>query len=289
MTNRLGIAYSCYDHSQHGLTASDIPIPEDLFGNATVDGSTPPTQDPIIHDKSRSDRICGYVDVRRQFTPGKFALFYGQGAANSVGGRQPGLLGQDDSDSSSRVGTTKGHRRDLSGSMNRALDASNPSRSDSVDEAASISSTATTTSNISTKAVDGSATSLPAVAPRTAGMWAAARNVILAKPITIKERYYCVLKKATIYLYDDDKQTEPVHVIPVDKYIVKIFTSEGEFKGRDGEMFNKKNAVVLQHHTRVESDDGLPGTPMSRKNSPTFNKMAGDEEPWYLFIKNHSQ
>lgn len=92
-----------------------------------------------------------------------------------------------------------------------------------------------------------------------------------------------------MYLYDDERQTDPVHVIAVDQYKVRVHTSLGQFEGRDGEMFNKKHAVVLQHHTSEETEDGLSGTPMSRKSTPTSKKDLVDEGPWYFFIKNHSE
>jgi hypothetical protein len=145
---------------------------------------------------------------------------------------------------------------------------------------------------MSTKATSGSTTSLPAAANKPAGLWAAARNAmpVLSRPVVVKERYYCVLKSSTIYLYDDQRQTDPVHVIAVDQYKVKVHTSQGEFKGRDGEMFNKKHAIVLQHHTQEDSVDELPGIPMSRKNTPTSRKdLMEDQEPWYLFVRNHSE
>ena len=257
-----------------------------MFGK--VAGSTLEPEDPVILENSSQDRICGYIEVRRQFDSLKPSLFGGSNTGvSAVGGRQPGL--KDDSESL-RGGPQKGNRRDLPGSFGKGHD---HTRSDSMDDAASVISTATSTASISTKATNGSTTSLLASAPKTGAFWAAARNAMpaLSRPVPVKERFYCVLKEATIYVYDDQVQREPVHVIPVDRYQIKIHTSEGEFQGREGQMFNKKNAIVLQSPNQGEFDDGLPGVPMSRKDTPTSKKDWGDtdHEPWYLFVRNHSE
>lgn len=284
--NNLAIGQSVLSRSKEDLTAASIPIPDDLFGHIKDTSTRTPSPDPKIQISSTPDRLCSYIDVRRQFAPAKVSLFGGGAGGGSITAAPALVAGRQLDATSARASGLQTNRRDLT----------DPVRSDSLDDSASIISVATTasTASISTKATTtGSSTSLPAIAPKSSGLWAAARNAIpaLGRPVAVKEQFYCVLKGATIYLYDDERQSDPVHVIAVDQYHVKVHTKLGEFQGRDGEMFNKKHAIVLHHHALDPREDDLPGAPMSRKNTPTSKQdlLDEDHEPWFLSIRNHSE
>lgn len=266
-----------------GRPAASIPIPPDMFGHI-ASSSTGPDTATTIHDNTSRNRVSGWITIRRQFTPGKTSMFGTNPANHAAGSRPPNPT---DSLEYIREGTGKKNRRDIPGSFSKDL--TDKSKSGNVDDSASIISSTSTNSLFTNKGATGSTTST--VIPKTT-FWDVAKNALpgLNRPPALKERYFCVLKGSTIYLYDDEKQSDPLHVIAIDRYNVQVHTSEGEFTGRDGEMFNKKHAVVLspvKHHQ--ESEDDYPGMPIIKKPAGKRDLDELEMEPWYLFIRNHSK
>lgn len=113
----------------------------------------------------------------------------------------------------------------------------------------------------------------------------------------VKDMYYCVLKGSVLFLYDTEEQKECLAAIGVDKYIVGMETSEGgKFSGRDSEMFNKRNALVLRlADTKTDEENGSKkGLPVLAKGMNSEGVKDGSEQnvthdmenrPWFFTLK----
>ena len=105
-----------------------------------------------------------------------------------------------------------------------------------------------------------------------------------------KEFFFAVLKGSVLFLYDDEAQSECAAAIGVDKYVATMESSEGgSFKGKDAEMFSKRNALVL----RV-CDQEKKGTAALTKTMGLGEKDEEAEKdvetaPWFLFSKSNSK
>ncbi|WWD18383.1 hypothetical protein CI109_102833 [Kwoniella shandongensis] len=110
------------------------------------------------------------------------------------------------------------------------------------------------------------------------------------KDATPKEYFFCVLKGSVLFLYDDESASNCVAAIGLDDYLVRVEGEKGKrFKGRDGEMFAKRNAIVL----RADAQDGKK----KRLNVLTKGMPAEDAEhgketenkPIFLFSKSNTK
>lgn len=90
-----------------------------------------------------------------------------------------------------------------------------------------------------------------------------------------KDYYFCVLKGAVLFVYEDQDQSDVVAAIGVDKYLVGIENGDGVFEGKDAEMFAKRNAIVM----RLQETEGLP----------VLGKGVDEVEPWFLFSKSNTR
>lgn len=287
--------------------AEDIPLlPERLGRNRSESpsGTSSRPESPIDSDSRSFDsfhRLGAWVTIRRQYGPATKSLFAPRPVQSLAGARQsvpddldePNPIG-----SLSRAPTGSGSGFDLNGFLARddqSVDnVSLSSNAATFDDSASfVSNNTFPTAASSNSSIRGTNGSSPAPAQGKT-IWQTARQALpWGKPPPPKERYFCVLKGSTIYLYEDDKQADSAHAIAVDRYNIEVHTALGKFAGRDGEMFNKKNAIVLKPIPRCEtSDDEYPGMPSMQKPTSSSKKLDLDElemEPWFLFFKNHSQ
>ncbi|KIR29806.1 endoplasmic reticulum protein [Cryptococcus deuterogattii LA55] len=100
---------------------------------------------------------------------------------------------------------------------------------------------------------------------------------------TPKSYFFCVLKSSVLFLYEDETQSNCAAAIGVEDYTVGIENGEGQFDGKDGEMFSKRNAIVLKVR------EGGRGIPLLSK---TMSAEDGDGEangPIYLFSKSNTR
>ncbi|WVW84592.1 hypothetical protein I302_106626 [Kwoniella bestiolae CBS 10118] len=103
-----------------------------------------------------------------------------------------------------------------------------------------------------------------------------------------KEFFFCVLKGSVLFLYEDESQTNCVAALGVDQYTVRIEKEDGKrFKGKDAEMFSKRNAVVLKVAKGVEKK----GLPLVSKDTQAGNEEGREREmenkPIFLFTKSN--
>lgn len=146
----------------------------------------------------------------------------------------------------------------------------------------------------------------PTVSQRLVGAYKQVRKTQAAPP---KEMFYCVLKGSVLFLYDDDKQTDCVAAISIEKYNVGMEkpewvngreTSKSKpFDGKDGEIFGKKNACVMRLVEREKVDGEKKSLPVVAKGmsdgDATSSSSASIKEkerehheemenaPWFFF------
>lgn len=114
------------------------------------------------------------------------------------------------------------------------------------------------------------------------------------KDPTPKEYLFAVLKGTVLFLYEDEQQEECVAAIGVNKYLVGMEGKEGgRWKGKDAEMFAKRNALVLRV---VEKEGGKAGLPVLAKGMAAGGEVSQKEEekemesaPWFLFSKSNTK
>lgn len=70
-----------------------------------------------------------------------------------------------------------------------------------------------------------------------------------------KSYFFCVLKSSVLFLYEDESQSNCAAAIGIEDYNVEVEDGGGQFNGRDGEMFSKRNAIVLKLR---EGGRGIP-------------------------------
>ena len=114
------------------------------------------------------------------------------------------------------------------------------------------------------------------------------------KEPSAKENFYCILKGSVMFLYEDETQSECVAAIGVDKYTISVETREGPFAGKDGEMFARRNAVVMRILGAEDAPSGgeKKGLPVLAKGMEGENASEVKEmesAPWYLFTKSNIQ
>jgi hypothetical protein len=140
------------------------------------------------------------------------------------------------------------------------------------------------------------------VSQRLVGAYKQVRKTQAAPP---KELFYCVLKGSVLFLYDDDKQTDCVAAISIEKYTVGMEKPEWingretgkskPFDGKDGEIFGKKNACVMRLVEREKVGSGKDKDTASVKSAgsvdPEKSAAAREKEhheemenaPWFFF------
>ncbi|KAK4686092.1 hypothetical protein P7C73_g4034, partial [Tremellales sp. Uapishka_1] len=103
---------------------------------------------------------------------------------------------------------------------------------------------------------------------------------------TPKEFYFAVLKGTVLFLYEDEDQAECAAAIGLDRYTVGVEGSKdasGVFKGKDAEMFAKRNAIVLRMNETEER-----ALPVLMKNMGANDEEKESEAaPWFLFSKSN--
>lgn len=112
-----------------------------------------------------------------------------------------------------------------------------------------------------------------------------------------KEYFFCVLKGSVLFLYEDEEQSDCVAAIGIDKYSTSVETPLGRFEGKEGEMFAKRNAVVLRIYP-TPSEEGKKGLPvlvkgmgmgMGTGERDKVEEMEMENAPWYLFAKSNTK
>lgn len=131
----------------------------------------------------------------------------------------------------------------------------------------------------------------PTVSQRLVGAYKQVRKTQVAPP---KELFYCVLKGSVLFLYEDDKQTECVAAISIEKYHVGMEKPDWgpgippgaskTFDGKDGEMFGKRNACVLRLVEKEEDDKrGLPSLTKGMDADGKEHQEELENAPWFFF------
>ena len=110
-----------------------------------------------------------------------------------------------------------------------------------------------------------------------------------------KEFFFCVLKGSVLFLYEDEAQSDCVAAIGVDKYLVGMEGSDGElFKGKDAEMFAKRNALVMRIAEKDKMGKEKMGLPVLMKTMSEGDGGKDDDRemenaPWFLFSKSNTK
>jgi hypothetical protein len=254
-------------------SASDIPIPSLDGGDETKDKKEEEEGKPST--SSSNSRVSGWLIVRRQYKPSKEGILFTNATTDLTG-----ALKREKRDSYSEDSTTASTRNGEGEEDDPKLDTD-------------AASTITTDSGITTSSNKPSAGPTPH--QRT---WVQAARQTLALPkreTPAKERFYCVLKGSVLYLYEDEKQSDALAVLAVDRFRVGVETSGGRFNGKDGEMFAKKNAIVMRlwqgEKEKMEKSEAMPVLAKGMTGDIQEKGIENDMEkaPWYLLSKNNSQ
>ncbi|WVQ80668.1 hypothetical protein IAT38_002773 [Cryptococcus sp. DSM 104549] len=103
-----------------------------------------------------------------------------------------------------------------------------------------------------------------------------------------KEYFFCVLKGAVLFLYEDETQANCVAAIGIEDYTVEVEGEKGRrFKGRDGEMFAKRNAIALRVARGREGRKGLPVLARGMQAEEEERDKELQNRPIYLFSKSN--
>jgi hypothetical protein len=271
-------------------SASEIPIPD-------LDGSGEEEKKDENEEKVQpmTGRVSGWLIVRRQYKPSKEGILFTNNITDLTGAQKRRET-RDDTASITGSGSIK--EKDSasvrSGQIHEGDD--DDPRLD-----ADAASTFTTDSGQSNSNKAGAAPSIGSTSTTTSAAqrsWVQAARQTLALPkreAPAKERFYCVLKGSVMYLYEDERQSDALAVLAVDRFRVSVETSSGEFDGKDGEMFAKKNAIVmrLSDGERDKADKGKSMPVLARGMTGETGHKEGDHDmeraPWYLLSKNNSQ
>jgi hypothetical protein len=269
-------------------TASEIPVPvldgeetNSEKNNGEREGKSQPT----------TGRVSGWLIVRRQYKPSKEGILFTNNITDLTGAQKR----RETTDSVSTGGGSSIKDKDAasirSGQV-RDGDEDDP-RLDA--DAASTFTTDSNTSN-SNKVGAAPSTTSPSNITTTAAQrsWVQAARQTLALPkreAPARERFYCVLKGSVLYLYEDERQSDALAVLAVDRFKVGVETSAGPFDGKDGEMFAKKNAIVMRlwdsEKDKVDKGTSMPVLAKGMTGDVGENDM--ERAPWYLLSKNNSQ
>lgn len=250
-------------------SASEIPIP-------ALDGEDKSTKEEKDAPASTANsRVSGWLIVRRQYKPSKEGILFTNATTDLTGAqkRQEKKLSED----------TASVRSGQDGEDDEPkLDA----------DAASIMTTDSGSGSINSNKPGAAST-----ASQRSWVQAARQTLTLPKrEAPAKERFYCVLKGSVLYLYEDEKQSDALAVLAVDRFHVTVETSGGRFSGKDGEMFAKKNAVVMRlwEGEKDKVDKGISMPVVARgmtgeadRDHEGNNDM--EKAPWFLMSKNNSQ
>jgi len=249
-------------------SASEIPVPvldsETKEPREKKDGATQAAAAAATHG-----RVSGWLVVRRQYKPSKEGILF-TNATTDLTGAQKRKETTDSTLTRDSASLKSGHGDGEDDDPKLDADAASTMTTDS-SGANSVKSTAAST------------------AAQRSWVQAARQTLTLPKrEAPAKERFYCVLKGSVLYLYEDEKQSDALAVLAVDRFKVRIETSAGRFKGRDGEMFAKKNAIVMR---LSQGEKGSMPVLARGMTGDGQHQADGDMEkaPWYLMSKNNSE
>jgi hypothetical protein len=242
-------------------SASEIPVPaldnETKEPREKKDGATQAAAAAASHG-----RVSGWLVVRRQYKPSKEGILFTNATTDLSGAQKR----KETTDST----LTRDSASIKSGQM------------DGEDDDPKLDADAASIMTIDSTGANSIKSTSASTAAQRSWVQAARQTLTLPKrEAPAKERFYCVLKGSVLYLYEDEKQSDALAVLAVDRFKVRIETSSGRFKGRDGEMFAKKNAIVMRLWQGEKGS--MPGDGQ--------HQADGDMEkaPWYLMSKNNSE
>ncbi|WVQ65855.1 uncharacterized protein L199_004033 [Kwoniella botswanensis] len=200
--------------------------------------------------------ISGWLTVRRQFKP----LSAGAGSKNAIA---TGTSAESADEAEHGELEKEGEKRDT----------------ESIITSGSTTSTATTPSN------NNPSTYSARIAQTYRSM---VESRASRKEPVPQEFFFCVLKGSVLFLYEDESQSNCVAALGVDQYTVRIEREDGKrFKGKDAEMFSKRNAVVLRVAKGVEKK----GLPLVSKDTQVGSEEGKERElenkPIFLFTKSN--
>jgi hypothetical protein len=249
-------------------SASEIPVP--VLDNETKeprekkDGATQAAAAAATHG-----RVSGWLVVRRQYKPSKEGILFTNATTDLSGAQKR----KETTDST----LTRDSASIKSGQM------------DGEDDDPKLDADAASIMTIDSTGANSIKSTSASTAAQRSWVQAARQTLTLPKrEAPAKERFYCVLKGSVLYLYEDEKQSDALAVLAVDRFKVRIETSAGRFKGRDGEMFAKKNAIVMR---LSQGEKGSMPVLARGMTGDGQHQADGDMEkaPWYLMSKNNSE
>ncbi|WWC88743.1 uncharacterized protein L201_003656 [Kwoniella dendrophila CBS 6074] len=144
----------------------------------------------------------------------------------------------------------------------------------------------TDTASINTNASSSSTTTYSA---RIAQTYRSVMDARAARKEPIpKEFFFCVLKSSVLFLYEDESQSNCVAALGIDQYTIRIEREDGKkLKGKDAEMFAKRNAIVM----RVAKGTEKKGLPLLSKGTSADAEEGAEREmqnkPIFLFSKSN--
>ena len=101
------------------------------------------------------------------------------------------------------------------------------------------------------------------------------------KPQPSRERFYCVLKQRTLFLYDNQDQVDCWAAVDLSAHKVVIYPEDGA----DGELFVKRNAITLV----ASSGEGQSPLAAHRPNEDLTHDLSSTKLlPWFIFTQVNS-
>jgi len=258
-------------------SASEIPVPV-LDGDAKEprekhDGAT-----QAAAAAAAQARVSGWLVVRRQYKPSKEGILFTNATTDLTGAQK------------------RRETADSFASRDSASTRSGNGHGDGEDDDPKLDADAAST--MTTDSSGGNSVKSTSASTAAQRSWVQAARQTLTLPkreAPAKERFYCALKGSVLYLYEDEKQSDALAVLAVDRFKVRIETSAGRFKGKDGEMFAKKNAIVMRlwqgEKDKVDQGGSMPVLTRGMTGDGRDQGADGDMEkaPWYLLSKNNSE
>ncbi|WVO12542.1 hypothetical protein L204_100142 [Cryptococcus depauperatus] len=225
-------------------------------------------------DSSVVPSVSGWLNVRRQFLPHGSAqngIRVTNGSSTTATASVPALIASPVEELSEDEALIK----------SSATTDDNNSLFDAPDTSTSISPASTSTSK-------------PTYTTRLA--WTYRTIIPGSKPAPpSKESFFCLLKSSILFMYSDETQSDCVAAIDIHDYVVDIEDDDGKFRGKDGEMFSKRHAIVLKVKnqgaskglsilTRAMGADGSRNEDLINRPIYLFSKSNSRMEDWYLAL-----
>jgi hypothetical protein len=101
-----------------------------------------------------------------------------------------------------------------------------------------------------------------------------------AHPRRAEDAYYAVLKGAILYLYEDEAMSECAAAIDVARCHVRVFPEQGLL---DGELFAKRNALLIREIGNESEGNGAPIAPDSAEHHAHPSTPSA---PWFIFFRS---